>query len=59
MPKPPAVVQTVTPDELVALLDQRWDAMESLTATVEIQASVLKPKEGLATGLHHHSAASS
>jgi hypothetical protein len=48
VPKEPAVVQTVTPDALAALLNQRWDAMESLTATVEIQASVLKPKEGLA-----------
>jgi hypothetical protein len=48
IPKPPPVVQTVSPEQLTALLNQRWDAMESLTATVEIQASVLKPKEGLA-----------
>ena len=48
MPKAPAVVQTVTPEELVARLNQRWAALESLNATVEIQASVLKSKEGLA-----------
>ena len=47
VPKAPAVVQTATPDELVAQLNKRWDALESLTATVEIQAQrVLKTKEG-------------
>ncbi len=49
VPKPPSIVQTVTPEELVARLNQRWDALESLTATVEIQASVLKAKQGVAT----------
>jgi len=34
--------------ELVARVNQRWDALESLNATVEIQASVMKSKEGLA-----------
>jgi hypothetical protein len=33
---------------LVAQLNQRWAALESLNATVEIQASVLKSKEGVA-----------
>jgi outer membrane lipoprotein-sorting protein len=48
IPKAPLVVQSVVPDELVARLNQRWAALNSLTATVEIQASVLKTKEGLA-----------
>jgi outer membrane lipoprotein-sorting protein len=48
IPKAPMVEQTVTPDELVAQLNRRWAALDSLTATVEIQASVLKTKEGTA-----------
>jgi outer membrane lipoprotein-sorting protein len=42
------VEQTVAPDELVAKLNQRWAAIETLTATVDMQASVLKTKEGVA-----------
>lgn len=42
------MVQTVAPGELVARLNQRWGAMDSLNATVEIQASVLKSSEGVA-----------
>ena len=49
VPKAPAVVQTVTPDQLVSDLNQRWDAMKSMTAKVEIQASVLKAEKGVAT----------
>jgi outer membrane lipoprotein-sorting protein len=48
VPKAPAVTQTVAPEELVSRINQRWDALESLNATVEIQASVMKSKEGLA-----------
>jgi outer membrane lipoprotein-sorting protein len=48
IPKPPSITQTVTPDELVAQLNQSWAAIDSLNATVEIQASVLKSKEGVA-----------
>lgn len=47
VPKAPAVTQSVTPADLVADLNQRWDAVESLTATVEIQATQLKTKEGV------------
>jgi len=47
VPKAPAVVQTVTPEELVKQLDDRWDAVNSFTATVEIQATELKSKEGV------------
>jgi len=48
IPKGPSVVQTVIPDDLVAQLNKRWAALESLNATVEMQASVLKTKEGVA-----------
>jgi hypothetical protein len=49
VPKPPSIVQTATPDELVKQVNQRWAALDSLNATVEIQASVLKSKKGVAT----------
>ncbi len=49
VPKPPSITQTVMPEELVARLNQRWAALNSLTATVEMQASVIKTKEGVAT----------
>jgi outer membrane lipoprotein-sorting protein len=48
IPKPPSSVQTVPPESLVLRLNQRWAALESLNATVEIQASVLKSEEGVA-----------
>jgi outer membrane lipoprotein-sorting protein len=49
VPKAPALTQTVAPEELVAHLNQRWSTLKSLNAKVEIQPSVLKPQEGLAT----------
>jgi outer membrane lipoprotein-sorting protein len=48
IPKSPPSEQTVAPEVLVAQLNQRWAALESLNASVEIQASVLKSKEGVA-----------
>ncbi len=48
VPKAPAITQTVAPEELVARLNQRWAALNTIDATVEIQASVMKRKEGLA-----------
>jgi outer membrane lipoprotein-sorting protein len=48
IPKPPTITQTATADELVAQTNQRWTLLDSLNATVEIQASVLKSKEGVA-----------
>ncbi len=48
IPREPVVEQTVAPGELVAQLNDRWKALDSLTATVEIQASVMKSKEGVA-----------
>ncbi len=49
VPKAPAVVQTATPDELVARMDKRWEDLQSMTATVEIQLSVYKTAAGEAT----------
>jgi hypothetical protein len=49
IPKAPLITQTATPEELVTRLNQRWDALNSLTSTVEIQASVIKTAEGKAT----------
>lgn len=50
LPKPrvPVLTRTVTPAELVKQVDDRWDTLEGLTATVEMQATELKTKEGLA-----------
>ena len=48
VPKAPAVIQTVTPDELVQRLNDRWADLNSMTAKVEIQASVLKTEKGVA-----------
>jgi hypothetical protein len=47
VPKAPAVVQTVAPDQLVAQLNQRWNALETLSAKVSIQASQEKAAEGV------------
>jgi hypothetical protein len=57
VPRPPLIVQTTTPEELVASLNQRWEELNTLTATVEIQASVIKTREGVAKDyptLHGH-----
>jgi hypothetical protein len=48
VPKLPSIEQTVTPEALVEKLNQRWTALESLNASVEIQPSVVKSKEGTA-----------
>jgi outer membrane lipoprotein-sorting protein len=48
VPKLPATTQSATPEQLVAQLNQRWAALDSLNATVEIQASQIKSKEGFA-----------
>jgi hypothetical protein len=48
LPKAPAIVQTATPDELVKQLNQRWDTIQTLTATVEIYATETKSDQGFA-----------
>ena len=49
VPIAPAAVQTVSPVDLVRQINARWDAMNTLTATVEIYATQTKTKEGVAT----------
>lgn len=49
VPKPPARVLTATPEELVEQVNKRWDDFQNLTVTVEMQATLLKAQEGLAT----------
>jgi hypothetical protein len=49
VPKTPEVVQTVSPEDLVKRLNDRWDALNTLTATVEIQATQEKTDTGIAT----------
>ena len=51
IPKQPLITQTATAAELVERINQRWDTLESLNVTVEMQATQLKSKEGLATDL--------
>jgi hypothetical protein len=48
VPKAPAIVQTATSDELVKQLNQRWEAIQTLTATVEVYATETKSAEGVA-----------
>lgn len=48
VPKAPSITKTATPEELVAQLNRRWEELNTLTATVDIQASVIKSKEGVA-----------
>jgi len=49
VPKPPLVTQTISPEELVGHLNDRWAAINTLTAKVEFHVSVAKSKEGVAT----------
>jgi hypothetical protein len=49
VPIAPANVQVATPEELVARVDQRWNDFQNLTATVDIQATLLKQQQGLET----------
>ncbi|HEY1805361.1 MAG TPA: hypothetical protein VGG45_12880 [Terracidiphilus sp.] len=48
VPIAPPNVQTATPEQLVAQLDQRWDALNNLTATAEIYATETKTGQGIA-----------
>jgi outer membrane lipoprotein-sorting protein len=42
-------VNSATPQELVSQIDQRWDGLKTMTATVEIQATEYKTAEGVQT----------
>jgi outer membrane lipoprotein-sorting protein len=46
VPKAPALVQTVPADELVTRLNQRWAALDTLVASVEVSASSIETKKG-------------
>ena len=49
VPVAPANVQTASADELVAKLNDQWAKFQALTTAVDIKASHLKTKEGVAT----------
>lgn len=49
VPKAPPKVETATPEELVEQINQRWNSFENLTAEVQINLTLTKPQEGLAT----------
>jgi hypothetical protein len=49
VPIAPAIVQSASADQLAASINDQWGKFQSLTATVDIQASHLKAKEGVAT----------
>jgi outer membrane lipoprotein-sorting protein len=50
LPAPrPTTVKSATPQELVGQINQRWDALNTLTATVEIQATEYKTAGGVQT----------
>jgi outer membrane lipoprotein-sorting protein len=48
VPKSPSIVQTISAEDLVDRLNKNWASLESLNATVDIQASTLKSREGIA-----------
>lgn len=47
VPKAPPIVQTATPQQLVEILNRRWEGLHTLTATVEIVASETKSNQGI------------
>lgn len=47
VPKAPAITQTIASNELVKHLNDRWDALHTLYAKVEIQASTMNSKQGV------------
>ncbi len=49
VPKMPGIVRAATPEELVGIMNRRWDNLQSLTASVEIQLSVFQSVTGVAT----------
>ncbi len=48
VPIAPASVQTATPDQLIAQLNQRWEALNDLTVIAEIYATETKTGQGIA-----------
>jgi outer membrane lipoprotein-sorting protein len=48
IPKAPANIETVAPPQLVEQLNERWEKLQTLVATVEIETSVEKTEQGVA-----------
>jgi outer membrane lipoprotein-sorting protein len=48
VPKAPGAVVDYTPEQVVDLLNKRWQALQTLSATVEVQGTTLKTREGVA-----------
>ena len=48
VPKAPEIVRTATPEQLVARLNDTWDAIKTLNIQCEIHLRVVKSAEGLA-----------
>jgi outer membrane lipoprotein-sorting protein len=46
VPKAPPVVQTATPGQLVKQINDRWEALQTLNATVDMRATVTKSQQG-------------
>ena len=46
VPKAPPIIQTATPAQLVKLIDDRWDRLQTLNATVDMRATVIRPQKG-------------
>lgn len=46
VPKAPTVVQDATPEQLVKQLNDRWNALQTLNATVEMKATVTHQQKG-------------
>ena len=49
IPVAPDVVQTATPQDLITQINDRWEKLQTLNATVDIQLSVTKSQQGVAT----------
>jgi hypothetical protein len=51
IPKAPDVVKTATAEELVNILNDRWNIFETLNVTVDIKAIIIKSKEGTSSDI--------
>jgi hypothetical protein len=49
VPEVPEIVQTVSPEQLVTLVNQRGESLKTVTAKVSIQVTVDKPQQGVET----------
>ena len=49
VPKAPEIVQSASPADLVARLNKQWNAVQSLNATVEMKATVIKSAQGVSS----------